>query len=117
LYKRAPRKDEKVMGVTEREDGVIKWWGSRGYGFIIRHANNGEVFAHISDTQGFVPEGGQQVTFELGSDKKDRPKAMAIRLRGKPSILENEEKEIKEKTEEKEVELSGARGEDQGGKN
>ncbi|MFN3598386.1 MAG: cold-shock protein [Aquificaceae bacterium] len=54
--------------------GTVKWFSKeKGYGFITRDDNGGDVFVHYSAIQqrGFkILEQGQKVEFEVEQDQK-----------------------------------------------
>ncbi len=56
--------------MAERETGTVKWFrGSKGFGFIIRDGERGEIFVHYSAIRGEgfrTLEDGQAVEFEVG---------------------------------------------------
>ena len=63
--------------------GTVKWFSKeKGYGFITRDDNQGEVFVHFSAIQqrGFKTlEEGQRVEFEVEQDEKG-PRAKNVRV-------------------------------------
>lgn len=68
--------------MSQRISGVVKWYHSvKHFGFLLSDKDNREVFFHINDIKGFEPEENIPVDFELGSDKKGRPKAINIKKR------------------------------------
>lgn len=63
--------------------GTVKWFSKeKGYGFITRDDNGGDVFVHFSAIQqrGFKTlEQGQRVEFEVEQDSKG-PRAKNVRI-------------------------------------
>ncbi len=63
--------------------GTVKWFSKeKGYGFITRDDNQGDVFVHFSAIQqsGFKTlEEGQKVEFEVEQDEKG-PRAKNVRI-------------------------------------
>ena len=63
--------------------GTVKWFSKeKGYGFITRDDNKGDVFVHFSAIQqrGFKTlEEGQRVEFEVEQDEKG-PRAKNVRV-------------------------------------
>ena len=59
--------------------GTIKWYHiTKHFGFLLADEGNREVFFHVNDCRGFVPEEGIYIEFEPGLDRKGRPKAVKI---------------------------------------
>ncbi len=69
------------MSVT----GTVKWFSKdKGYGFITRDDNEGDVFVHFTAIQkrGFrTLEAGQKVSFEIDEDTKG-PRAKNVVVLG-----------------------------------
>ncbi len=63
--------------------GTVKWFSKeKGYGFITRDDNQGDVFVHFSAIQqrGFkILQEGQKVEFEVEQDAKG-PRAKNVRV-------------------------------------
>jgi CspA family cold shock protein len=63
--------------------GTVKWFSKeKGYGFITRDDNQGDVFVHFSAIQqrGFKTlQAGQRVEFEVEQDAKG-PRAKNVRV-------------------------------------
>jgi CspA family cold shock protein len=63
--------------------GTVKWFSKeKGYGFITRDDNKGDVFVHFSAIQqrGFKTlQEGQRVEFEVEQDAKG-PRAKNVRI-------------------------------------
>ncbi len=63
--------------------GTVKWFSKeKGYGFITRDDNQGDVFVHFSAIQqrGFKAlQEGQRVEFEVEQDEKG-PRAKNVRV-------------------------------------
>jgi CspA family cold shock protein len=63
--------------------GTVKWFSKeKGYGFITRDDNKGDVFVHFSAIQqrGFKTlQEGQKVEFEVEQDEKG-PRAKNVRV-------------------------------------
>jgi len=63
--------------------GIVKWFSKeKGYGFITRDDNQGDVFVHFSAIQqrGFKTlQEGQKVEFEVEQDEKG-PRAKNVRV-------------------------------------
>ena len=60
--------------------GVVKWYHpGKHIGFLVTDQENRELFMHVNDCAGFIPEVGVVVEFELGLDKQGRPKAIRIK--------------------------------------
>jgi CspA family cold shock protein len=65
--------------------GKLKWWSAgRGFGFIAQDAGGPDMFLHFSDLSaaGIDPQGikiGDRLTFEIGSTRDDKPKAINVR--------------------------------------
>ena len=63
--------------------GTVKWFSKeKGYGFITRDDNQGDVFVHFSAIQqrGFKTlQEGQKVEFEIEQDAKG-PRAKNVRV-------------------------------------
>ncbi len=60
--------------------GTIKWYhAGKHLGFLVLDQDNREIFIHINDCEGFTPETGMIVEFELGLDRMGRPKAIRIK--------------------------------------
>ena len=60
------------MNGTVSNTGVVKWFDeTRGYGFL--DTPDGDLFVHASAAQfGMKLKVGDQVTFEVAPDKKER---------------------------------------------
>jgi cold shock CspA family protein len=59
--------------------GTIKWYHpAKHIGFLVTNDDNREMFMHINDCLGFVPEAGMAVEFETGIDGRGRVKAIRI---------------------------------------
>jgi cold shock CspA family protein len=67
------------MSANNKKQGVVKLYDKeRAFGFI--QENNGyRNFFHISSCRGFVPEIGQEVTFNIGTGRKG-PAAVDVEL-------------------------------------
>jgi CspA family cold shock protein len=65
--------------------GTVKWFSKdKGYGFITRDDNQGDVFVHFTAIQkrGFrTLEAGQKVSFEIDEDTKG-PRAKNVVILG-----------------------------------
>jgi cold shock CspA family protein len=48
-----------------RYTGQVKFWTTKGYGFIQVAGDQDDVFAHITACSGFVPQTGDKVSFAL----------------------------------------------------
>ncbi len=63
--------------------GTVKWFSKeKGYGFITREDNQGDVFVHFSSIQqrGFKTlQEGQKVEFEIEQDSKG-PRAKNVKV-------------------------------------
>jgi CspA family cold shock protein len=65
--------------------GKLKWWSAgRGFGFIAQDAGGPDMFLDFSDLSaaGIDPQGikiGDRLTFEIGSTRDDKPKAINVR--------------------------------------
>ena len=59
--------------------GIIKWFHTvKHIGFLVTDEGNREIFMHLNDCQGFIPEAGIPVNFQMGVDGKGRAKAVKI---------------------------------------
>ena len=59
---------------TVREFSEVK-----GYGFLITETGR-SIFFHATDVEGFTPENGMRVSFQIGhNDRIDQPKAINIK--------------------------------------
>ena len=70
--------------MTERDHGVIIWWGDRGYGFIRPDQSERDVFVHRSECELPVSEDvrqGDRVSFEIGADRRPGREAKICALR------------------------------------
>ncbi|MQY59070.1 MAG: cold-shock protein [Clostridia bacterium] len=62
--------------------GTVKSYNEkRGYGFIAREDNQGDLFFHVSDLldRDYNPQRNHQVEFEVAKDRKDRQKAIQVK--------------------------------------
>jgi CspA family cold shock protein len=63
--------------------GRVKWFNAaKGYGFI-EQAEGEDLFVHFSEIQseGFKSlDEGQEVTFDVGSGKNNKPQATNVRV-------------------------------------
>src|SRR5580704_10300572 len=92
---RRPKKDLrphfKESFSVEREFGVVKFFNSRGFGFISRE-NGGDVFVHLSslseDVRSLRPD--QLVQFEIGKGPKGTPQAKNVVVVKEPEPDEEE---------------------------
>jgi cold shock CspA family protein len=62
-----------------RIKGVVKWYSDKKFGFLLTDEEHREVFFHVNDCSGFVPQEGLSVEFEMGLDKNGRQKAVNIK--------------------------------------
>jgi len=65
--------------MNEPIKGIIKWYSQKHFGFLLTAKDNKEVFFHIDDCNSFTPQEGAPVEFEMGLDRKGRPKATNIK--------------------------------------
>jgi len=69
---------------AETKSGTVKWFDpAKGYGFIIRHDEDGDVFFHMSDSSavrnGLITK-DMAVEFEIGEGRSSKkPKALNVR--------------------------------------
>ena len=56
------------------------------YGFIRKDGARPDIFMHYDDVEGFEPQIGDRVSFELAADARfpDRQKAVAVEYSGRP---------------------------------
>ena len=56
------------------------------YGFIRKKGARPDIFMHYDDVEGFEPQIGDRVSFELAADARfpDRQKAVAVEYSGRP---------------------------------
>ena len=56
------------------------------YGFIRKDGERPDIFMHYDDVEGFEPQIGDRVSFELAADARfpDRQKAVAVEYSGRP---------------------------------
>lgn len=67
-----------------RHRGMIKKWNDeKGFGFIAADGEAADVFFHINSFRhlSFRPVVGQAVTYNLGTDEQERPRAMDVRMK------------------------------------
>ena len=72
-----------------RINGKIKHWNrQKAYGFITPESGEDDVFIHIRAFQNnsHKPAIGQQVTFEMSTDKRGRPCAANVTLQGEKPV-------------------------------
>ena len=51
--------------------GTIKWFDSgKGYGFIQRDEGDKDLFVHNTEMNGYVPNEGDKVEFEVGQGQQ-----------------------------------------------
>eukprot|EP00392_Amoebophrya_sp_AT5.2_P002510 g2515.t1 len=63
---------------TERRKGVVKFFSTKGYGFIVQ-TDETEIFVHSKEIKGNALQTGDEVTFEVGIDtEKNKPVAMSV---------------------------------------
>lgn len=66
-----------------RRRGLIKKWNDeKGFGFIAAEGESVDVFFHINSFRhlNFRPVIGQAVTYNLGTDERNRPQALDVRM-------------------------------------
>ena len=71
------------LTMTTQQTGTITTWkNDRGFGFITPDQGGQQVFFHISDLSNYQARPGEQmkVSFTLGYDQHQRPRATNIRL-------------------------------------
>jgi cold shock CspA family protein len=66
---------------TTRYVGQVKFWTSKGYGFIALGDDEPDVFVHITACADFKPQAGDRVSFSIvPGNRGDRLKAVDVRL-------------------------------------
>lgn len=89
------------MELRDCRGQLTKWFGS--YGFI--KYENRDVFVHLKNYNGFIPEVGQLVKFDFGLAPGDKP-PMAVNVRVvKSALAVTAEQQIKNR-----LELNGRGG-------
>jgi cold shock CspA family protein len=51
--------------VQTRYTGQVKFWTSKGYGFITLGDEEPDVFVHVSACDGFTPQAGDRLSFAI----------------------------------------------------
>ncbi|WP_395683185.1 DUF1294 domain-containing protein [Dokdonella sp.] len=66
---------------------ITEWNDARGFGFVVPNGGGERAFVHIKafDRRGSRPFEGALVSYEVGTDERQRPQALAVRFAGAPS--------------------------------
>jgi len=69
---------------------ITEWNDARGFGFVVPNGGGERAFVHIRafERRGGRPFEGAIVSYELGTDERRRPQALAVRFAGAPSERE-----------------------------
>jgi CspA family cold shock protein len=75
---------QKKDGGTQMNKGTVKWFNSeKGYGFITDENNGNDLFVHFSAIMGDGFKSlneGQQVSFDVEQDPKNKNKFRAVNV-------------------------------------
>jgi cold shock CspA family protein len=66
---------------------VTNFLSERGYGFIAPDDRKRNVFFHLRNYFGAIPQPGQRVTYDIAPDNSGRPQAVNIQLSSLPAPL------------------------------
>jgi cold shock CspA family protein len=78
-----PAAGKDSVSMSEEEQGTVRTWGGRGYGFVAPSSGAADLFFNVRDWHGAGdPQPGEPVTFTRAIDRAGKPIAVSVRPAG-----------------------------------